>query len=125
MAEASATSAASPKAGAAADIAEKKKRRLEKSLPGYDTPECTTALQSAREALMGSLDYTAITGRCQAEAEAMRRNAKSVVKEASKQIRSHKRKVKRLQKKAKGLSEEGLLLEYARRQAKKGLEKRR
>ena len=51
--------------------------------------------------------------------------AKKDATKASNDIKLYKRKCARLQQKAKGLTEEGLLLEFSRRQSKKAAKEAR
>ena len=118
MPEEDSVPASSALSSSEADHGVPKKRRRKNQLPGW-TPECEAAMASAKDAMNACLDFHQSTGKSLADAQKVQKEAKAAAKEAANQIKLHQRKVRRLQKKAQSLSDEGLLLEYSRRQASK------
>ena len=78
-----------------------------------------TSMAAAKEAMASAMDFTENSEAAISAAKKKQQQAKKDATKASNDIKLYKRKCARLQQKAKGLSEEGLLLEFSRRQAQK------
>ena len=123
--DADAASAAGSASGTIGAEETSRKKRQKKSLPGSETEVFAASMAAAKSALASCMDFTENSEAAISSAKKKQLQAKKDVTKATNDIKLYKRKCARLQQKAKGLSEEGLLLEFSRRQAKKAAKETR
>ena len=117
--EADASSVGGSASGSAARDETTRKGRQKKALPGSETAVFAASMAAAKSALASCMDFSENSEAAISAAKKKQVQAKKDVTKATNDIKLYKRKCARLQQKAKGLTEEGLLLEFSRRQAKK------